>query len=60
MMTNMKSFEIIWRLGGFAGLRMGFKDIPITSVFTAAILAGYPFLEVPGRLETSAFRACGV
>ena len=34
---------------------MGFKDIPITSVFTAAILAGYPFLEVPGGLE----KCCG-
>ncbi len=34
-------------------LRLGFKNIPVTSVFTAAILSGIPFMEVPGTLDQS-------
>ncbi|CAK8994515.1 unnamed protein product [Durusdinium trenchii] len=34
---------------------MGFKDIPVTSVFTAAILDGHPFMEVRGKALVNSF-----
>ncbi|CAJ1437626.1 unnamed protein product [Effrenium voratum] len=34
---------------------MGFKEIPVTSVFTAAILSGNPFTDVPGQALVNTF-----
>mmetsp|Transcript_49282 Transcript_49282/g.78526 ORF Transcript_49282/g.78526 Transcript_49282/m.78526 type:complete len:266 (+) Transcript_49282:3-800(+) len=34
---------------------MGFQDVPVTSVFTAAVLSGSPFMEVPGKALVNTF-----
>eukprot|EP00434_Breviolum_minutum_P006369 symbB.v1.2.005621.t2/scaffold309.1/size276354/2 len=35
--------------------QLGFESIPVTSVFTAAILSGIPFMEVPGKALVNTF-----
>eukprot|EP00439_Symbiodinium_sp_Y106_P005459 s1138_g1.t1 len=35
--------------------KMGFSHIPVTSVFTAAILSGNPFMDVPGKALVNTF-----
>ena len=35
--------------------QLGFENIPVTSVFTAAILSGIPFMEVPGKALVNTF-----
>eukprot|EP00435_Cladocopium_sp_Y103_P055139 s375_g18.t1 len=55
MMGGMGGFVGLQGIGTNPNILMGFQDIPVTSVFTAAVLSGNPFMEVPGKALVNTF-----